>query len=339
MATIYEVSKLAGVSLATVSRVMNNSGKVTSKTQQKVMAAMKELDYRPNAMAQSLASNRSNSVGVLVPMFYGPFYGEMLSGLEEELRAEGKHAVITAGHSDAMDEKSGIEFLLSRSCDALIIHADEISDYYLLELSKGTVPIILVNRLIPEMAENCIVLNNEQGGYLATKAVLDLGHRELAYISGPHWKADANARLAGHKRALAEYGLALDERLMVEGNYEESGGIRGMQQLLQLGLPFSVVICANDETAAGASGVLREQGLAIPEDVSVMGFDNVFFARYFRPKLATVNQPANEMGRMAARCALKAAYKLEHLEIQNLFEPSLVMRNSVGQHTDKKEIN
>ena len=112
-----------------------------------------------------------------------------------------------------------------------------------------------------------------------------------------------------------------------------------MQQLLQLGLPFSAVICANDETAAGASGVLREQGLAIPGDVSVMGFDNVFFARYFRPKLATVNQPANEMGRMAARCALKAAYKLGHLEIQNLFEPSLVMRNSVGQHTDKKEIN
>ena len=160
-------------------------------------------------MAQSLASNRSNSVGVLVPTFYGPFYGEMLAGLEAELRAKGKHAVITAGHSDAMEEKSGIEFLLSRSCDALIIHADEISDYYLIELSKGTVPIILINRLIPEMADHCIVLNNEQGGYLAARAVLDLGHRELAYISGPHWKADANERLAGHKPALASTGWRL----------------------------------------------------------------------------------------------------------------------------------
>jgi LacI family transcriptional regulator len=339
MATIYEVSRLAGVSLATVSRVMNNSGKVTSKTRQKVEAVMKDLDYRPNAMAQSLASNRSNSVGVLVPMFYGPCYGEMLAGIEEELRAEGKHVVITAGHSEAMEEKSGIEFLLTRRCDALIIHADEVSDYYLIELSKGEVPIILINRLIPEMADNCIVLNNEQGGYLATRAVLDLGHRELAYISGPQWKADANERLAGHKRALAEYGLPFDERLVVEGNYQESGGIRGMQQLLQLGLPFSVVICANDETAAGASGVAREQGLAIPDDISVMGFDNVSFTRYLRPKLATVNHPVNEMGRMAARCALKAAYKLKHLEIQNLFEPNLVMRNSVGRHTASEEIN
>jgi LacI family transcriptional regulator len=337
LATIYEVSALAGVSLATVSRVMNNSGRVTQKTREKVEAAMKELGYRPNAMAQSLASNRSNSVGVLVPMFYGPFYGEMLAGIEEELRTEGKHAVITAGHSESAEETAGIEFLLSRSCDALIIHADEISDYYLLELSKGDIPIILINRFIPEMADNCIFLNNEQGGYLATKAALDLGHRELAYICGPHWKADANERLAGHKRALAEYGLPFDEWLVVEGNYEESGGIRGMQHLLQLDIPFSVVICANDETAAGAAGVIREQGLAIPGDLSIMGFDNVFFTRYLRPKLATVNHPVNEMGRMAARCALKSAYKLEHFEIQNLFEPSLVMRNSLGRHTDDKE--
>lgn len=339
MATIYEVSELAGVSLATVSRVMNNSGNVTQKTREKVEAAIKELGYRPNATAQSLASNCSNTVGVMVPMFYGPFYGEMLAGIEDELRAEGKHAVITAGHSEAAEEKSGIEFLLSRSCDALIIHADAVSDYYLLELSKGAVPIILISRFIPEMADNCIILNNEHGGYLATKAVLDLGHKELAYISGPHWKADANERLAGHKRALAEYGLPFDERLVVEGDYQEAGGVRGMQHLLQLDIPFSVVICANDETAAGAVGVVREQGLDIPDDVSVIGFDNIFFARYLRPKLATVNHPVNEMGRMAARCALKAAYKLKHFEIQNLFEPSLVMRNSVGRHTNSKEIN
>jgi len=337
VATIYEVAELAGVSLATVSRVMNNSDKVTKKTREKVEAAMKELGYRPNAMAQSLASNRSNSVGILVPRFYGPFYGEMLAGIEEELRAEGKHAVITAGHSEAAEEKSGIEFLLSRSCDALIVHADEVSDDYLTQLSKGEVPIILINRFVSEMAENCIVLNNEQGGYLAAKAVLDFGHRNIAYISGPHWKADATARLAGHKRALAEYGLPFDDRLAVEGNYQESGGVRGMRHLLQLDIPFSVVICANDETAAGAAGVARERGLVIPDDVSVVGFDNVSFTRYLRPKLATVNHPVNEMGRMAARCALKAAYKLGHFEIRNLFEPSLVLRNSLGRHIDKKE--
>jgi len=339
LATIYEVSELAGVSLATVSRVMNDSGKVTQKTREKVKAAMRELGYRPNAMARSLASNRSDSVGVLVPMFYGPFFGEMLAGIEEELRVEGKHAVITAGHSVAAEEKSGIEFLLSRSCDALIIHADAVSDYYLLELSKGQVPVILMSRFLPEIADHCIVLNNEQGGYLATRAVLEMGHRQIAYISGPHWKADANERIAGHKRALAEFEVPLDERLVVEGNYQDAGGARGMQQLLQQGIPFSAVICANDETAAGAAGVAREHGMEIPGDVSVMGFDNVFFTRYLRPKLATVNYPVYKMGRMAARCALKAAYKFNQIEVQNLFEPSLVMRNSVGHNTENKENN
>jgi len=333
MATIYEVSKLAGVSLATVSRVMNNSGNVRPKTRAKVEAAMKELGYRPNSIAQSLASNRTNSVGVLVPLFSGPFFGEMLTGIEAELREAGKHAIITAGHSDAASEEESIEFLLSRNCDALILYVDEISDEYLVKLYQGSVPIVVLSRDIDSIAENCVTLDNELGGYLATKSVLVLGHSRVAYISGPLWKKDASERLAGHRRALAEDNLEFDARLMFEGNYREDGGRQGMEQMLQSGREFTAIICANDEMAAGVVGVAREKELSIPDEVSIMGFDNVFFTRYFRPKLSTINHPIRVMGQMAVRVVLRKVYGQEQFEIQNVFEPTLVMRSSVSCKT------
>jgi LacI family transcriptional regulator len=332
MATIYEVSKLAGVSLATVSRVMNNSGKVKPKTREKVELAMAELGYRPNSIAQSLASNRSNSVGLLVPIFYSPFFGDMVGGIEAELRDAGKHVIIASGHSDEAGEMAGIEFLLSRNCDALILYVDAVRDEYLVELSKGDVPIVLIGRRVAELADRCITLNDEHGGYIAAKSVLVLGHRNLAYISGPLGKQDASARLAGHRRALEEFGLEFNPRLMVEGDFQEEGGRRGMEQLLQQGLPFSVVVCANDETAAGVLGVARERQMVIPDDLSVIGFDNVFFTRYFRPQLSTVDYPVEKMGRMASRCVLHHVYG-QPFEIQNLFDPTLVMRSSVSSLT------
>jgi LacI family transcriptional regulator len=330
MATIYEVSELAGVSLATVSRVMNDSSKVSPKTREKVEAAMKELGYRPNVIAQSLASNRSNSVGVLVPELYGPFFGMILSGIEAELRAAGKHIIITAGHSEEKAEIESMEFLSTRRCDALILYVYGVSDDYLVKFNERSVPVVFLNRLIPDKASQCISLDNELGGYQATKSLLELGHRELAYISGPLWKRDSSKRLMGHKRALAEFGLSLDERLMFEGNYEESSGRRGMEHLLARGISFSALVCGNDEMAAGAMGAAREKGFDIPDDLSVIGFDNVFFTRYTYPELSSIDCPIEEMGRMAARCILKNAYGEDGLEIQNRFEPRLVRRASIS---------
>ena len=329
--TIYEVSKLAGVSLATVSRVMNNSGKVSPVTRKKVEDAMKELGYRPNSNAQSLASNRSNSVGVIVPVLYGPFYGEMLSGVEAELRAAGKHLIITTGDDNEAGEKAGVEFLLSRSCDALILRLDFVSDEYLVELSnRDNTPFVVLDREVPEILDRCIYLDNELGGYLATQSMLVLGHRRIAYISGPLRKDDASGRFAGHKRALEEQGVEFDPRLFYEGNFQEDGGNRGMEHLLASGVNFSAVVCANDEMAAGAFGVARERGMAIPDEISLMGFDNVFFTRYFRPKLSTVGNPVREMGQMAARWILKEVYGHKELEIRHRYVPQVVNRNSVA---------
>jgi len=329
MATIYEVSKLAGVSLATVSRVMNDSGTVSPKTRQKVLLAIEALGYRPNSMAQSLASKRSNSIGILIPELYGPFFGVMLSSVEEELRTAGKRVIITAGHSDEKKERDCIEFLLGSSCDALILHVYSVPREYLIELNKGPVPIILLNSNIPDMGDNCIYLDNEHGGYIATKALLEHGHRKLAYISGPRWKSDSFKRLAGHRRALQEYGLEIDEQLIAEGDFEEASGRAAMKQLLSLGIPFTGLVCANDEMAAGAMDTARKKGVKVPDDISIIGYDNVSFTRYLHPKLSSIGCRIREMGQMAARCVLKNAYGQTDLEIQNTFKPRLVLRDSV----------
>ena len=329
MATIYEVSKLAGVSLATVSRVMNNSGNVTAKTRQKVLSAIAELGYRPNSMAQSLASKRSNSVGILIPELYGPFFGVMLSSVEQELRDAGKRVVITAGHSNEIKERDCIDFLLGSSCDALILHVYSVPDRLLVSLNQGPAPIILLNRLIPEMADRCITLDNEHGGYVAAKCLLERGHTQIAYVSGPRWKEDSFKRLAGHKRAFAEFGVEMDERLLFEGDFEEASGRRAMEHFLQLDVPFTGVVCANDEMAAGVMDTARQNGLAIPDDVSVIGYDNVDFTTYLNPKLTSIGCQIRKMGQMAARCVLKNAYNESDLEIRNTFEPELVLRESV----------
>jgi len=329
MATIYEVSKLAGVSLATVSRVMNNNTPVRESTRKKVLAAMEQLGYRPNSIAQSLASNCSNSVGILVSELHGPFYGAMLTGIEAEFRAAGKHVIIAAGHSELATEQEGIEFLQSRSCDALILHVEAVSDDYLIKLAQTDTPFVLLNRQIPALADRCISLNNELGGYLATQHLLAQGHRDIAYIAGPMWKTDAKERYQGHQRALAEYQCVANPALFYEGDFRETGGSKGLSAILATGLSFTALVCGNDEMASGALTAARELGLSVPDSFSVVGFDNVNFAYYTYPKLSTIDYPISAMGQMAARWVLREVYRSATVEVQQLFEPHLIMRDSV----------
>lgn len=329
MATIYDVSELAGVSLATVSRVMNKNANVSDKTRQKVLSAMEQLGYRPSAIAKGLASSRSSSVGVLISELHGPFYGLMMSAIETELREFDIHAIIAAGHSDAGKEAESIEFLLSRRCDALILWVESVSDRYLVDLAKRGTPIVVIGRKVAGIARNCVSLNNEEGGYLAARYLLEQGHRKMAYIAGPLWKHDVKERLSGHKRALAEYKVNFNEKLLYEGDYREEGGFRGMSHLLGLRNTFSAVICANDEMAAGAMTSARDAGLSIPEDLSIVGFDNLVYARYLYPKLTTVNYPVREMAQMAAHWVLKHVYGNRRFTTTNTFAPALVARDSV----------
>lgn len=331
MATIYEVSNLAGVSLATVSRVINKNARVSDKTRQKVLDAMSELGYRPNSIAQSLASNCTNSIGIMVSELSGSFFGLMMSAIEAELRAAGKHVIITTGHNEEQREKEGIEFLKSRNCDALIVHVEGLSDEDIIALDQNDTPIFFMSRFIEGVKDNCISLDNELGGYLATQLMIENGHKQIAYISGPQLKHDAQARLLGHKRALKEHNIPFEEELYYEGEFTETGGINGLKSFIAQKTSFTALVCANDEMASGAMTYAREHGFSLPQRLSVIGFDNVSFSRHIYPKLTTIDNPIGEMGQMAAKLVLKNIYNKKELSIKHFFKPTVITRDSIAK--------
>jgi LacI family transcriptional regulator len=331
MANIYEVAELAGVSLATVSRVINPGAKVSDKTRQKVLAAMEQLGYKPNSIAQSLATRSSNAVGVLVSELHGPFFGAMLSAIEKTFKSAGKFVLVAAGHSNEAQEREAIRFLVSRNCDALIVHVEALPDKFLVDHDHEKTPLIVMNRKVRGLADRCFSLNNELGGYLATQALLKLKHKRIAYISGPLDFVDAKQRLAGHKRALEEGGVKYDERLLHEGDYHDTGGQDALNALFAKNLSFTAVVCANDDMAAGAMAAAHERGLDLPRELSIMGFDDSPLSRFVYPKLTTIHYPIADMAEMAARWVLKHVYEQPQADVQQSFEPMLVSRDSVSR--------
>lgn len=328
MATIREVSKHAQVSVATVSRVVNGNKWVAEATRQRVLEAMAELGYQPNSFARSLATNKSETIGMVVGDLAGPFFGEMMQYAEQAVRDAGKHLIITSGHSTLEEERDAVQFLLKRRCDALILHLDLMPDAEIVELSSGkATPMILVNRLVPELAEQCVYLDNEAGGFLATEHLLEQGHQRIACITGPLYKADARERLAGYRRALASAGVPFDEQLVVEGDFMEPGGEVAVNTLLQRKVDFSAVVVGNDLMAIGAYNGFKQAGMRIPQDVSLVGYDDVLMSGYLEPALTTVRVPVAEFGSEAGRLALKLGEGID-CEIHNRFMPTLIERGS-----------
>ncbi|MCU7553396.1 LacI family transcriptional regulator [Alteromonas sp. ASW11-19] len=328
MVTIKQVSEAAGVSSATVSRVINNTDTVKEKTRQQVLAAMEKLGYRHNVIAASLASNKTHTIGYVVPELHGSFFGTMVAGSEKVLRRANKHMFVVTGHSDEALEKKEIEALLSRRCDALILHVEAVSDAYLVELASQDVPLVVVNRYIEAIGDRCISLDNVTGGYIATKHLLDLGHRDIGYLSGALFKADGINRLEGHKRALAEAGINYNPNLTYEGNFQAHSGEAGIEALEASGCHYTAVACANDEMASGAINALRSHGKRVPEDVSVIGFDNIDFASYLTPKLTTVDYPVREIGAMAANWILDQVYGNHKVVLEHILTPKLIERGT-----------
>ena len=331
MVTIKQVSELAGVSSATVSRVINNTDTVKEKTRKQVVDAMEKLGYRHNVIAASLASNKTHTVGYVVPELHGSFFGTMMAGSEKVLRQANKHMFVVTGHSDEDLEKKEIEALLSRRCDALILHVEAVSDAYLVDLASQDVPMIIVNRYIEDIGEKCISLDNVLGGYLATHHLIQLGHKDIAYAAGALFKADGINRLTGHKKALQENGLSFQDSMMAEGNFQAFSGEECVDELMARKVHFTAIACANDEMASGAVNALRKHGKRVPEDVSVIGFDNVDFASYLTPKLTTIDYPIREIGAMAAQWILNHAYGDGKMSIEHILAPQVIVRGTTAK--------
>ncbi|MGR5248103.1 LacI family DNA-binding transcriptional regulator [Vibrio aestuarianus] len=328
MATIKDVSEHAGVSQATVSRVINGTSRVSHDKKLKVEKAIKDLGYRPNSIAQALASSRTGSIGVIVPELGGTFYSSILHNIEEQLRKFGYHVVVTAGSNTEQGQKESVQFLIGRRVDALILHTQNLTDDYLIELDQQGINLVLVNRFIPEIACSCIDIDNELGGFLATQHLLNQGHKRIACITGPLEKSDARGRLQGYRKALEEAGLEYDEALVSEAGFTEESGVKAMRKLLMRQCEFSAVFASNDHMAFGAFEELRRVGMQIPNDISLVGFDNILFARYLTPALTTVNFPLEQMSLEAVQLVIQKLHKNKR-DVDFKLSPSLVVRESV----------
>ncbi len=330
MATIRDVSRLAKVSTATVSRVLNGSRPVSAERRDAVMAAVAQLDFRPNAFARSLATNRAHGIGVVVSEVSSAVYGGIVQGIESVIEDHDMHMLVSSGHHQAAIERRAYDFLRQRRCDALILQLDGATDDEVVAFATTDVPVVVVGRSVPALPDRCVYLDNVSGGYLATRHLIERGHRAIAHVAGLAGVADASDRLSGYRRALAEAGIAYDPALVADGDFMEDAGQRAMERLLGRGRAFTAVFAANDQSAAGALRALREAGLRVPDDVSVVGYDDTLLARYLVPSLTTVRQPLQEMGQAAAWLALDRLGLDARKEVTLRFEPVLVERESVA---------
>ena len=333
MITIKEVSELAKVSQSTVSRALNGHPTVKEANRKKVFDAIEKLGYKPNAFAQALASSRSNSIGMLVGSLDGPFYGPLMHNAENTVRESNNHLIVTSGLESHSREIDSINFLRSKQVDGLIIHSDMLSDDELIEVIEKTPSTIVLNRYIPEVADKCIFIDNELGGYLATKHMLENGHTKVACITGQLSKIDSRDRLQGYRNALSEHGIAYDSNLIVEGRFDhEDRGLNHTcaRRLLDRDPEITAIFCHNDNIALAVYDVAYERGLEIGKDISVVGFDNDSHSQHIRPKLTTVNFPVQEMGYEAAQGVIALVHKQERV-IKHKLTPELVVRESVGK--------
>jgi LacI family transcriptional regulator len=330
MATIRDVAKLAKVSISTVSRVINGTCIVAAEKESKVLKAMAELGYKPNTFAQSLATNRSNSIGIIVGDMLGWFPGSMVQGVEKVIADTGLHLIVSSGHAKANTERQAIDFLIDRRCDALIVHIDALSDNELIEISKQySTPIILINRYIHELRDHCVYLNNESGGQLATKYLVRQGHTKIACITGQLYKPDSRARLQGYRMILDHYHLPFREELVLESDYSEDGGFKTVNRLLERTNDFTAIFFGNDNMAIGGLNALKDAHFKVPEEISIIGFDNALMSRYITPKLSTIEMPITDMAEAAAQLALSFINKKKFYDIQQEYNPKLISRESI----------
>jgi LacI family transcriptional regulator len=325
--TLHHVAQEAGVSPSTVSRILNGSKPVNPEKRAAVEAAIEKLSYRPSILAQGLARGQSMTVGVLTPSISSPFYGEIMLGIEDVLVETSFQAYFVSAHNGSQREKRSMQNLIDRRVDGLIV-VDGLSDALLLKEKSAKLPLISVGRDIPELEGYCIGLDNLLGSRLAAKHLLDLGHRRIAYIAGSRHHHDAQERLEGYKQSLEEAGIPFDPRLVVEGDYTEASGVLALEKLFASGVAFSALMVANDQMAMGARLALFRRGVRIPDDLSLVGFDDVFGSSYTTPPLTTIRIPTREMGRAAAQ-AMLSLLSGETIHLHNV-APSLIIRESTA---------
>ncbi len=305
MTTIRDVARAAGVSIATVSRVFNNTDLVSDATARKVMQAAAAFDYWPNETAKSLTTSRSHTFGVLLPDLYGEFYSEIIRGVDNQARRASYQVLLSSAHASGDDLLAAARAMLGR-VDGLIVMAPDNAAFETVERIRRRLPVVLLNAVDETSGCQAIAIDNAAGARRAVEHLLRLGHREIAMIGGPYGNIDADERARGFREALSDAGLDPDAARIEFGDFREASGHAAGHTLLTRHPCPTAVFAANDSMAIGLLGAARELGFEIPDDLAVVGFDDVTIARYLNPPLTTVGVDAYGLGQQAVTMLLAA---------------------------------
>lgn len=327
--SIHDVAKEAGVSIATVSRVINNFAYVKNANRISVLETIEKLNYKPNISASRLASRKVNSIGLIMPffddMFGAYFFVELMKGIRDVVFSEGRDMILLYNANEKQDEFYR-RILNTTYIGGLIVElgAAEINSI----LKKSDIPYVVVNGYYEDPEINCISIANAEGAYTAVEYLIKLGHKRIATIHGALNIQPGIDRLKGYKSALKKNGLSVDEHLIANGNFYRNTAYEKMLDLLEIDAPPSAVFVGSDEMALGATKAIREKGLEIPRDISIIGFDDNPICTEFLPPLSTVKQPISEMGRLAAEAIIGLISGKEKSRIKKTLKTELIIRDS-----------
>ena len=294
-ATIRDVAERADVSVASVSRVLNGAGPVTEGTRQRVLEAVDALQYVPHSGARSLSTSKTNTVGVILPDLYGEFFSELIRGMDVAARALGYHLIVSSSHDDAAEASAAIRSMRGR-VDGLIVLSPHLGAANLASGLAGRTPVLLMNGGAAEDGRPSIVVDNHGGAVAAVEHLIATGRRRIAHIAGPAGNLEAEARLAGYLEAMAAAGLPT---MVVDGAFTKASGQEAGMKLAGRSDRPDAVFAANDNMAVGAMLAFQDAGLRVPEDVAMVGFDDVPLAGLVRPALTTLKIQIAETGRKA----------------------------------------
>lgn len=329
MATIKDVAALAGISYTTVSHVVNKTRPVSKEVRLKVEEAIARLDYVPSAVARSLKAKTTATIGLLVPNSLNPYFAELARGIEDYCERNG-YCVILCNSDDNPDkQRSYLRVLLEKRIDGLIV-ASAGGDVGLAEgLASVRTPMVIVDRGLDGLEADLVRIDHEYGAYLATRHLLELGHRDIAFIGGPADTSVAQMRQAGYCRALEEAGIELATGRMLDSDFTSTGGYRAAASLLEH-QPPNAIFAANDMIGIGVLRAAAERNVRVPSELSVIGFDDIQMSRYVYPALTTVGQSILQLGEMAAEVLLRRIATPALATEQRIVTPSIVLRESTA---------
>jgi LacI family transcriptional regulator len=326
--TIIDVAREAGVSYSTVSRALSGYEFVKPATREKVLRVAQKLGYVPNQQARSLAGGNSGLIGVLVPAIDNGYITEILRGIDEELAKSDYNLILYTTHRHRNKESRYVATMMNGGADGLLLLVPFISDEYLKPLYQQNFPFVMIDQLDNSGRSSVVNGTNWQGAYDAVQYLIGLGHTRIGFITGLTELNSAVDRLGGYQSALKDAELLYDADLVVKGDFVQGGGYLATQQLLDLPQPPTAIFASNDLLAFGAMEAIRQRGLQIPEDISVIGFDDIPQASLVYPALTTVHQPLDQMGRLAVKMLLEHIASPEYIPYTATLATQLVIRNS-----------